>query len=84
MRFIVGTILLLVGIGTWSCQVDIPSRARLQAPPTLKWVRTTKGWEHPDTWNAVPTSPPTLHPLVVALGQCLTSSLALLACCRQE
>ncbi|HEX4414563.1 MAG TPA: hypothetical protein VH107_13105 [Lacipirellulaceae bacterium] len=84
MRFIVAIALMLISVGALSCQIELPPRARVSTPTSLTWVRTAHGWERPGTWFAKPIHPPTLHPLVVAAAECLASSLALLACCRQD
>ena len=84
MRLIVGIILLLFGVGIWLCQLEGSSRPQAHAPITLNWVRTANGWEHPDSWFAAPVATPKLHPLVVAAVECLASSLALVAFCRDE
>lgn len=84
MRFIVAIALTLVTVGALSCQIELPPRARVATQISLAWVRTAHGWERPGDWYAPPVHPPTLHPLVVAVGEFLTSSLALLACCRHD
>jgi hypothetical protein len=84
MRLIVGIILLLFGVGAWLCQLECSPRAQARTPISLNWVRTANGWEHPDSWFAPPIATPQLHPLVVAAVECLASSLALVAFCRDE
>jgi hypothetical protein len=84
MRSIVGILLLLLGVGTLSCNVQGSTNEIPNSPATMKWVRTADGWEHPGSWNIAPVGPPTLHPLVVAAGQSLASVLALVAFHRDD
>jgi len=79
VRLILGITLLLLGLGSLSCQIDTPVGG---APvvATGQWVRTISGWERTDMWQAPERFVPQLHPLVVAVGQGLISVLALVAC----
>jgi hypothetical protein len=84
MRFIFGILCLLLGLGMLSCRVEGPV-PRLSADATAQgsgWVRTSDGWERPDSWNVPSVGPPQLHPWVVAAGQGLVSLLGLAACQR--
>jgi hypothetical protein len=79
MRLILGITLLLLGIGSLSCQIDRPvgGAPLVQAK---RWVRTIEGWERSDLWGAPDPFVPQLHPLVVAAGQGFVSLFALVAC----
>jgi hypothetical protein len=79
VRLILGITLLLLGIGSLSCQIDNPVGG---APVVARgqWVRTVDGWERTDLWRAPNPFVPQLHPLVVAAGQGLLSVLALVGC----
>jgi hypothetical protein len=67
---------MLLGLGIWLCRSDLLA-ADMPLPQPASWVRTVDGWERAGAWNDVPSSPPSLHPLVVAAGQALLSLLAL-------
>jgi len=80
MRLIVGIVLVLVGIGSVFCRLELLSAdvpAQMEPAP---WVRTVDGWERSDSWYRPMSSPPTLHPLVVAAAELLISVSALVAC----
>lgn len=80
VRLVIGIVLLLTGVGMWSCQVDTSTGDTQAAARAAPWVRTVDGWERAGSWLAeAPSSPPRLHPLVVASGQLLLSLLALAA-----
>ena len=79
MRSIFGITLLLVCVGVASYNVKGSAAPNRRTPTPMAWVRTMNGWERPDSWTAVPVTPPTLHPLVVAVVECLSSCLGLLA-----
>lgn len=84
MRLIVGISLILLGLGTLSCQLEDAPPARPEIGQ-LEWVRTASGWERPASWCvAPPAHRPQLHPLVVALGQGLASIWALAAFGKSE
>ena len=79
VRLILGITLLLLGIGSLSCQIDNP----VGGAPVVsqqQWVRTVDGWERADLWGAPTPFVPQLHPMVVAAGQGLVSLFALVAC----
>lgn len=79
MRLILGITLLLLGVGSLSCQIDNP----VGGAPVVsqaQWVRTVAGWERTDLWGAPEPFVPRLHPVVVAAGQGLLSLFALVAC----
>src|SRR6185369_4881600 len=69
LRLILGITLLLLGLGTLSCQVQDSVGDGPVIPSVGKWVRTVDGWERPELWNAPELFAPRLHPLVVAAGQ---------------
>ena len=79
VRLILGITLLLVGIGSLSCQIDNPVGSA-PAVAAGRWVRTVDGWERTDLWDAPERFVPQLHPFVVAAGQGLLSVWALVAC----
>jgi hypothetical protein len=79
MRLVIGIVLLLLGVGALSCQVDSPAETMPNSTQVASWVRTVDGWERVDSWNTSIALPPGLHPLVVATGQLLISVLALAA-----
>ena len=65
LRLILGITLLLLGLGTLSCQVQDSVGDGPVIPSAGKWVRTVDGWERPELWNAPELHAPRLHPLVV-------------------
>jgi hypothetical protein len=80
VRLIVGIVFVLLGVGSWSCHVESPAGDTRAAAFDTPWVRTADGWERAGSWLPdTKTSPPRLHPLVVASGQLLLSLLALAA-----
>jgi hypothetical protein len=80
LRLILGITLLLLGLGTLSCQVQDSVGDGPVIPSAGKWVRTVDGWERPELWNAPELHAPRLHPLVVAAGQGLVSVMGLVVC----
>jgi hypothetical protein len=77
VRLILGISFLLLGFGTFLCQVEgLNARS---VPPHAAWVRTTDGWERYGSWQIDSVSPPPIHPLVVAAGQGLVSLFVLVA-----
>ena len=80
MRLILGITLLLLGLGTLSCQVADSVGDGPVATSARQWVRTANGWERTDLWQAADLYTPRLHPLVMAAGQGLVSVLGLAAC----
>lgn len=66
VRRIVGLVLMLLALG-WLAS-ELPSRLADNAPNiTTSWRRTRDGWQRLSTLaTSRPTSPPQLHPLVVA------------------
>jgi hypothetical protein len=83
LRLILGITLLLLGLGSLSCQVQDSVGHGPVVAPTGQWVRTVDGWERPELWNAPALYVPRLHPLVVAAGQGLVSVMGLVACAGQ-
>lgn len=80
VRLILGITLLLLGLGSLSCQVESSigeARAAAEGP---QWVRTVSGWERSDLWDVPEPFVPRLHPLVVAAGQGLVSVMGLVVC----
>jgi hypothetical protein len=80
MRLIVGISLVLIGVGSVLCEVECESAGPVPTSGGTGWVRTTDGWECPQSWHADSASQPRIHPLVVAAGQGLVSIFALVAC----
>jgi hypothetical protein len=80
VRLILGITLLLLGLGSLSCQVQDSVGDGPVSTPTGQWVRTVDGWERTELWNAPGLYVPRLHPLVVAAGEGLVSVLALVVC----
>src|SRR5436190_20113967 len=68
LRLILGITLLLLGLGSLSCQVQDSVGHGPVVAPARRWVRTVDGWERPELWNAPALYVPRLHPLVVAAG----------------
>jgi hypothetical protein len=83
MRLILGISLLLLGVGTLSCRVEVFSAQPLQACCATEWIRTADGWERAGSWTIDTVEPPRLHPFVIAAGQGLVSLLALAAFQRE-
>jgi hypothetical protein len=80
MRSIVGILLLLVGFGLVSCQLEGTSAGTRGATTTkTDWVRTVDGWERAGNWEPLVSHRPQLHPLVVGSGQVLAALLSLAA-----
>lgn len=79
MRLILGITLLLLGLGSLSCQVAGSVGDGPVTTSARQWVRTVDGWERTDLWRAADLYRPRLHPLVVAAGQGLVSVLGLVA-----
>jgi hypothetical protein len=79
VRAILGISFLVLGVAMLLCQVEGShfDRSALDRRPVLQWVRTTDGWERPDSWHLGEIKRPTLHPAVVAAGQGLLSVLGL-------
>jgi hypothetical protein len=76
LRWIIAITILLVALGAEACRVDVPSPG---PDPAEQWVRTADGWQKPATWRSpAPVYYPSLHPLVVALGETFLSIGALL------
>src|SRR3954447_2614205 len=73
LRLILGITLLLLGLGSLSCQVQDSVRGGPIGTSAQKWVRTVDGWERPEMWTAPSLHEPRLHPFVVAAGQALVS-----------
>src|SRR5436190_21414575 len=63
LRLILGITLLLLGLGSLSCQVQESIGEGPVAPPAGQWVRTVDGWERTDLWRAPDRYVPKLHPL---------------------
>lgn len=84
MRHIFGISVLLIAIGTVSCVVEGSATNTAARPPALTWVRTADGWERYGTWDLPVPTRPTLHPAVVAAGQLIVSTWALLMFRREE
>jgi len=84
VRLILGITLLLLGLGSLLCSVDGTVGNSVAHAPVGQWVRTTYGWERTNTWQAMGSYQPELHPLVVAAGQGLVSILALVAFRRED
>lgn len=80
VRLIVGITLMLVGVGMLSCRVE----NNLPVVTKGQWVRTADGWERTEPWYQPALSEPRLHPLVVAAGEGLLSTLALIAFRRED
>jgi hypothetical protein len=80
LRLILGIILLLLGLGSLSCQVQDSVGDGPVVTSAQKWVRTVDGWERPALWNAPTLHVPRLHPFVVAAGQALVSVMGLTIC----
>jgi hypothetical protein len=80
VRLILGITLLLLGLGSLSCQIESSIGEAATATPARQWVRTVSGWERADLWNASEVFVPRLHPLVVAAGQGLVSVMGLVVC----
>jgi hypothetical protein len=72
--------MLLLGLGSLSCQVQNSVGQGPIVTPAGQWVRTIHGWERPELWHAPELHIPRLHPLVVAAGQGLVSVMALVVC----
>jgi hypothetical protein len=72
--------LLLLGLGSLSCQVQDSIGEGPVVTPAGQWVRTVDGWERTELWNAPDLYVPRLHPLVVAAGQGLVSVMGLVIC----
>ena len=86
VRLILGITLILLAIGSWSCQIDGLAGGSPVAASEAPWVRTVDGWERA-SWLAAPTPAPSstqLHPLIVAGGQLLISLMALAACAWKQ
>lgn len=79
MRFIVGLSILILGLATVFCRIDMQSPGANAVPNRTSWVRTTDGWERPESWHADALASPLPHPLVVAAAQGMVSLFALLA-----
>jgi hypothetical protein len=79
MRSIFVITLLLVCLGVMSYNIEGAAAPNRPIATTMNWVRTVNGWEHPASWESVRVTPPTLHPLIVAAAECLSSCLGLLA-----
>jgi di/tricarboxylate transporter len=84
LRLILGITLLLLGLGSLSCQVQNSVGDGPVVTPAGQWVRTVGGWERTEMWHAPELYVPRLHPLVVAAGQGLVSVTALMVCARQR
>ena len=82
LRLILGITLLLLGLGSLSCQVQDSIGDGPVIPPAGQWVRTVDGWERTELWNAPELHSPRLHPLVVAAGQGLISVMGLGICAK--
>ena len=82
LRLILGITLLLLGLGSLSCQVQHSIGDGPVVTSAGQWVRTVDGWERTELWNAPELHSPRLHPLVVAAGQGLISVMALVVCAR--
>lgn len=82
LRLILGITLLLLGLGSLSCQVQDSIGDGPVVTPTGQWVRTVDGWERTELWNAPELHAPRLHPLVVAAGQGLISVMGLVICAK--
>ncbi len=72
--------LLLLGLGNLSCQMEGSTGERPVVAPAVQWVRTAHGWERPDRWERTELHVPRLHPFVVAAGQGLFSVFGLMLC----
>lgn len=79
MRQILGITLFLLGVGLLMCQWEGQADRTAIGAQEVRWVRTADGWERTDTWEPAISSPPDLHPFVVAAGQGLLSVFALVA-----
>ena len=80
LRLILGITLLLLGLGSLSCQVQNSVGDGPVMTSAGQWVRTVDGWERTELWNAPELHVPRLHPLVVAAGQGLVSVMGLVVC----
>ena len=79
VRLILGISLMLLGLGTLLCQVDVLNARATPVAPASNWVRTADGWERPASWQSDAPPAPEVHPLLLATGQTLASVLALVA-----
>ena len=84
LRLILGITLLLLGLGSLSCQVQDSIGEGPVIPSAGQWVRTVDGWERTELWNPPPLHAPRLHPLVVAAGQGLLSVMGLVVCAKDN
>jgi hypothetical protein len=79
MRSMLAIVLLLLGAGLLSCQIEGRPLEKAVSTQHAAWVRTIDGWERMDRWSPAINKSPALHPLVVAAGQLLVSLFALAA-----
>ncbi len=84
LRLIIGIILLLLGLGNLSCQMEGSVGEGPVVTPAVQWVRTAHGWERPDRWKRTELHAPRLHPFVVAAGQGLFSVFGLVVCASDD
>jgi hypothetical protein len=86
VRAIFGISFLLLVVAMLLCRVEGAGSSNAATHPrtVLKWVRTTDGWERPDSWHLDEIKRPALHPAVVAAGQGLLSVLGLVVFHRKE
>lgn len=84
MRHVFGISVLVIAIGAVSCVVSSSASDNPASPPALTWIRTADGWERYGTWDLPVPTRPMLHPAIVAAGQLIVSTWALLVFRREE
>jgi len=84
MRHVFGISVLVIAIGVVSCVVESSASDNPAPPPALTWIRTADGWERYGTWDLPLPTRPTLHPAIVAAGQLIVSTWALVVFRREE
>jgi hypothetical protein len=77
VRYVLALAAFLTIIVQWSCQMDaLAVDFRVEQ---VEWVRTVNGWEPLESLSDRPRHRPSLHPMVVAALETLSSMFALAA-----